>query len=670
MGDIAAIADLVTGMCKSVGFQPPAISPANPAEASSSSGSSLESAAAEAASEALAKSIWVGYSHDQASEASRLCGSVDPNEDFELVLGQTASEVSEAQAAKSKGFRSTGNHTPYRARTAGLRICERSNGGASGLESPTSQVVTGKGKAPMYQESDEEDPEPDDDRRELSNGGEVIETLVEMGYPPAKVAKAIKLYGAVQLEDVGSLLDILNNVSDAELDEALQTEDGADNVPSNVTQALQNEEVTEHNLPSKFEQLLEMGYDSVKCRRAVDTYGNASICELCDFLDALGEEHKDDEELDVEELFSRNARSSSDSDDEYGEEVKDIYKQKKRKNTTMKISQAVKNRRLFFPGNEDVVQRYRTGFGLPGDIVINRSLPLDVARPPYFFFENVQTMPVGEWDHIRRHLFSIEPEILDSLHFSACRRPRGYIHNLPLEGRELVLDKPPMTIQELMGSAGQYWPAWDKRVKLNTICTRLATDSVWRQIKDPVEACGRRGYPTEDEKRTIMVLARKWNLVWVKPNKLVPLSPEEVERCLGFDVDHTRMLYSPVDRIRVLGNSFQVNTVAYQLSVLRSRYPQGMKVLSLFSGIGGAEVALHKLGIFLKVVVSIEIDEKARSVLESWWKTSNQKGYLMHEYTDGTQSVSFFEFPRILNVVREFMGNGGEASATRFGSLR
>ncbi|KAL3684496.1 hypothetical protein R1sor_002518 [Riccia sorocarpa] len=621
MGDIATIADLVTGMCKSAGVQPRAASPEYPPGGSSSIISALDSAAAEAASVALAKLIWVGYGHDQASEAIRLSGSVDPDEVAAYIVRHTASEVSEAQEVESSEFRSVGNDSSFRSPTAGLRICEPGNGGASGLESlpPTSQVVPGKGKAPMYQESDEfvqEDPEPDDNRWELNNAETVVEKLVEMGYPPAKVAQAIKVHGAsVTLEDVDSLINIL--VGDVDLDQVLQNEDGAE----------------ENVCSSKFDQLLEMGYDFAKCRRAVDTYGDASICELCDFLDALGEEHNEDEEPDLD-LFSRNTRSSSDSDDEYGEEVKDVYKQKKRKNKKMKIAQAVKNQRLFLPGNEDVIHRNRTGFGLPGDIVINRSLPLHVARPPYFFFENVENMPVGEWDNIRRHLFNIEPEIMDALNFSVCRRPRGYIHNLPLEGREVVLDKPPMTIQELMGDKAQYWPAWDKRVKLNTINTRSATEFVKRQIKEQVEACARRGHPTDEEKKIIMYWARKWNLVWTRPDNLGPLEPDEIERCLGFDVEHTRILYSRGDRIRVLGNSFQVNTVAYQLSVLRSRYPHGMKVLSLFSGIGGAEVALHKLGIFLKVVVSIEIDDKARSVLESWWKTTNQKGHLVHEYND------------------------------------
>ncbi|KAL0450679.1 UNVERIFIED_CONTAM: DNA (cytosine-5)-methyltransferase DRM2, partial [Sesamum latifolium] len=49
-----------------------------------------------------------------------------------------------------------------------------------------------------------------------------------------------------------------------------------------------------------------------------------------------------------------------------------------------------------------------------------------------------------------------------------------------------------------------------------------------------------------------------------------------------------------------------VDTVAYHLSVLKEIFPNGLNLLSLFSGIGGGEVALHRLGIKLKNVVSHE----------------------------------------------------------------
>ena len=74
----------------------------------------------------------------------------------------------------------------------------------------------------------------------------------------------------------------------------------------------------------------------------------------------------------------------------------------------------------------------------------------------------------------------------------------------------------------------------------------------------------------------------------------------------------------------------QVDTVAYHLSVLKPLYPNGMTVLSLFSGIGGAEVALHRLGITLKNVVSIENSSVNRKILHSWWEETGQKGRLIH----------------------------------------
>ncbi|KAF3674440.1 hypothetical protein FXO37_06402 [Capsicum annuum] len=73
----------------------------------------------------------------------------------------------------------------------------------------------------------------------------------------------------------------------------------------------------------------------------------------------------------------------------------------------------------------------------------------------------------------------------------------------------------------------------------------------------------------------------------------------------------------------------EVDTVAYHLSVLKDMFPNGMNVLSLFSGIGGAEVALHRLGIRLNNVVSVEISEVNRNIVRSWWEQTNQRGNLI-----------------------------------------
>lgn len=65
------------------------------------------------------------------------------------------------------------------------------------------------------------------------------------------------------------------------------------------------------------------------------------------------------------------------------------------------------------------------------------------------------------------------------------------------------------------------------------------------------------------------------------------------------------------------------------LSVLKDMFPNGMNVLSLFSGIGGAEVALHRLGIRLNNVVSVEISETCHSIFRSWWEQTKQTGKLI-----------------------------------------
>lgn len=169
---------------------------------------------------------------------------------------------------------------------------------------------------------------------------------------------------------------------------------------------------------------------------------------------------------------------------------------------------------------------------------------------------------------------------------------------------------------------------------------------------------------------------------------------------MGFDKDHSRPCLGATARYKALGNSFSVYTVAFHFSVLRPLYPKGIKVLSLFSGIGGAEVALHKVGLALRVVVSVEIEEEPRRCLQTWWARTKQTGVLDIDYHDvrdltrdvltrlvekyrgfdlivggspcnnltgnnrhtrtgleGEHSTMFFEFSRIVSTVRELTIN-------------
>ncbi|KAH7444786.1 hypothetical protein KP509_02G091600 [Ceratopteris richardii] len=341
------------------------------------------------------------------------------------------------------------------------------------------------------------------------------------------------------------------------------------------------------------------------------------------------------------------------------------------------------------------------GYGIPGCFIGRpKPLPEVMCGPPYFYFENVAGVPNNEWDTIKRHFNGVDPEFTDSKYFSASCRPRGYVHNLPLQGRSPLPCVVPMSIAEAFPDTQKYWPSWDTREKLNCISTRKAPDSLCGLIRKLFTLHGDEDMPYYRQKE-ILQACRKWNLVWVGPGQAAPLEPHEIELLLGFDKDHTRGCASMTERYDALGNSFQINTVAYHLSTLKPLYPHGITVLSLFSGIGGGEVSLHKLGIYLKVVIAVEINEKVRGVLKSWWRKSCQAGELKlkndvrdltHEVlTDlidevgpidliiggspcnnlsgnnrvsrtglnGSESSLFFEFPRILNIVTQIMRDKG-----------
>ncbi|KAE8706260.1 DNA (cytosine-5)-methyltransferase DRM2 [Hibiscus syriacus] len=270
------------------------------------------------------------------------------------------------------------------------------------------------------------------------------------------------------------------------------------------------------------------------------------------------------------------------------------------------------------------------GFGVPTEPgqITQRTLPEDAIGPPYFYYENVAMAPVGVWSEMSRYLYDVGPEFVDSKYFCAAARKRGYIHNLPIDNRFPLFPFPPRTIHEAFPLTKKWWPCWDPRTKLNCLQTCTASAKLTERIRKALEAYD--DEPPLNVQKYVLDECRKWNLVWVGRNKVAPLEPDEVEMLLGFPKNHTRGGGSSrTERIKSLGNSFQVDTVAYHLSVLKDMYPGGINVLSLFSGIGGAEVALHRLRIPLKTVVSVEKSEVNRNIVRSWWEQTNQHGTLI-----------------------------------------
>ncbi|XP_043701399.1 DNA (cytosine-5)-methyltransferase DRM2-like [Telopea speciosissima] len=465
----------------------------------------------------------------------------------------------------------------------------------------------------------------------------------------------------------------------------------------------------------KFLHLVEMGFLIDDASLALEKCGpDASITELMDFISATQiEKITTDAHLQESDYPILNENEPGPSHfpsaphpdkkrklfeaEEIWEKKIDSQRRRKKESTYKKVKKPE------LQEDEESVRlpKLLIGFGVPNmpRPVFNRKIPSQAISLPYFYFENVACAPKGAWDTISRFLWEIKPEFVDSMYFCAAARKRGYIHNLPIHNRFLLQPIPPLTIQEAFPLTKKWWPSWDKRTKLNCLTSSHGSAKVIKRIRLALENWDEE--PPLRIQKYILFECRRWNYVWVGKNKVAPLEPEEIEMLMGYPKYHTRGGgTSLTDRIKALGNSFQVDTVAFHLSVLKNIFPNGISVLSLFSGIGGAEVALHRLGIPLKNVVSVEILKVNRNIIQSWWEQTNQKGNLIHiadvqqlcldklkglmnslggfdliiggspcnnlsgsnrvsrDGLHGEHSVLFFHYFRILNDVKILMRNG------------
>ncbi|CAN6446221.1 unnamed protein product [Victoria cruziana] len=477
-----------------------------------------------------------------------------------------------------------------------------------------------------------------------------------------------------------------------------------------------------HGIDKKRLQLVEMGFPIDEITLAISRCGeNSSIWEIADSIYASQTEkatadhhptygpsstweHSGEGEISCDSMDSDISRSQG--------KRKWFENSINEDNTTKQNASNIKEQRSYyakksFDDDDETVSsnfwvptKTMVGFGLPNSpgIITSRKLPDAAIGPPYFYYENVALTPKGVWETISRFLYDIKPEFVDSQHFSAAARKRGYVHNLPIDNRFQLQPTPPLTIQEALPYTKKWWPSWDHRRKLNCIQTCTASAKLTERLLKILATSD--GPPSYFDQQRVLEQCRKWNLVWVGLHKLAPLEPDEIEPLLGFRKYHTRGGgVSRTERLKALGNSFHVDTVAYHLSVLKRMFPNGINVLSLFSGIGGAEVALHRHGIQLKNVVSVENSEISRNILKNWWIETGQKGRLVEfvdvkqltndklagmvrklggfdliiggspcnnltgsnrtsrHGLDGTHSALFFDYFRILDAVRCIMSN-------------
>ncbi|XP_068637092.1 DNA (cytosine-5)-methyltransferase DRM2-like isoform X2 [Aristolochia californica] len=423
--------------------------------------------------------------------------------------------------------------------------------------------------------------------------------------------------------------------------------------------------------------LVEMGFTEDEATAAMDRCGsNASLIELQDFIyaarmaresDALLEKLSQSGSNEYEEGLSHLSENSGITRKRTSEECSTWARtiQSQRKNLK-------KKKPSFHCGNDEFLNNddnddnddndelasfnipsSMMGFGIPDmpNIRTHRKIPEVAIGPPFFYYENVALAPKGVWETISRFLYDIEPEFVDSKHFCAAARKRGYIHNLPINNRFPLEPRPPCTIFEAFPLTQKWWPSWDTRTQLNCLQTCKASSTVTERIRTALSCCS--DPPPPNVQKYVKIHCRKWNLVWVGVHRAAPLEPHEMEMLLGFPKDHTRGGgASRTCRFKALGNSFQVDTVAYHLSVLKDMFPNGIRVLSLFSGIGGAEVALHRLGIPLKAVVSVEKSEISRNIFRSWWEQTNQRGILVD--LDDVQDLTADRLEQLIKRVGGF----------------
>ncbi|KAK9182115.1 hypothetical protein WN944_025257 [Citrus x changshan-huyou] len=421
-----------------------------------------------------------------------------------------------------------------------------------------------------------------------------------------------------------------------------------------------NEDKSDETLYGTMEitlQLLEMGFSENQVSLAIEKFGSKTpISELADkifsgqiFLDTPRSRSYDTVKVKTEycspDVVSQ-SRKMNTSETSRGKRPKEEYFddfsnstsqfqhvdfQENRKGKRPKQESLDDSSSFLDSSWEEKVKPNSSRYGMQQAFNSNpcRSINKVVAQPPYFFYGNVVDVSIDCWVKMSHFLYSLEPEFVNSQYFSALSRREGYLHNLPTTNRFHIPPEPPMTIQDAIPHTKKWWPSWDTRKHLS--CINSGTSGI-SQLCERFEKLLRdsRGVLSSQQQRDILHRSEKLNLVWVGAYKLGPVDPEHIELILGYPSNHTQAAGNSLTaRLESLRHCFQTDTLGYHLSVLKSMFPGGLTMLSVFSGIGGAEVTLHRLGIKLKGVISIETSETNRRILKRWWESSGQTGELV-----------------------------------------
>ncbi|KAJ8423709.1 LOW QUALITY PROTEIN: hypothetical protein Cgig2_016460 [Carnegiea gigantea] len=273
------------------------------------------------------------------------------------------------------------------------------------------------------------------------------------------------------------------------------------------------------------------------------------------------------------------------------------------------------------------------GFGVPRMMLrVSREFANEARGHPYFYYENIARTPNGVWAQITGSLYDIELKFVDSVHFSADASKRGYIRNLLIENQSPLLVIPPKTTYEALLVTRIWWPSCDKRTQLNCLLTCITSAPLIDRIREIVETWD--GEPPKCHRKYVI---ERCNRIWFRLESTRWLCLNRMKwRCCWGSQPTTQEMFVLLGAAKPWATPFRsgipVDTVSYYRSVLKSMFPSAMNVLFLFSGIGGAEVALYKLGILLKnrqtnqngrIIFVDAIQSVDDSIIDGWIKDLN-----------------------------------------------
>ncbi|KAK1294249.1 DNA (cytosine-5)-methyltransferase DRM2 [Acorus calamus] len=512
---------------------------------------------------------------------------------------------------------------------------------------------------------------------------DIRSSLLMMNFPVEKIDMAIS-----QLGENASLNEIIDFIDGGHVTARPGGKQMCDSIHSN--QGGDEETEALFGTMDKTLRLLEMGFSQEEISSAIDNFGTeAPIQELADCIFAkriantFAEENKDELVsesnnglLDETELGSlRHHFTVKQETDSVASSSATVFNDSRENGRGKRIKietmdDITASSRYYMPEVKtepgifsDPMPTYRgTGGGTnekwrrlkmedQSTSSLNRGVHQFLSKPPYFIYGNVVDISQDTWRKLSQFLYGIEPEYVNAQYFSAFIRKEGYFHNLPSENRFHILPKSPMTIEDAMPHTKRWWPSWDTRKQLS--CISFETGGVSRMCerleKMLIES---RGMLSKEQQMDILHQCKTMNLIWVGQYKLSPIEPDQVEHILGYPVNHTRIGGLEVsERLKLLKYAFQTNTLGYLLSVLREMYPEGVKVLSIFNGIGGPAVALQRLGIHLKCFVSVEASDINRKILKRWWLETGQSGQLRQ--IEGIKGLSSH---KLQSLLKEFGG--------------